>query len=120
MTDIPSHPYNIDELTVTDGSTTTRTGRSRKQSVKSVLYRVSKFLDGCELGSAYFVNFEELRLKMAILKMKMALLSLKKLKMALCAGTPFFNSKKGIGYEPWHFIVQFRIHHQLLVISCTF
>ena len=88
MTDIPSHPYNIDELTVTDGSTTTRTGRSRKQSVKSVLYRVSKFLDGCELGSAYFVNFEELRLKMAILKMKMALLSLKKLKMALCAGTP--------------------------------
>ena len=88
MTDIPSHPYNIDELTVTDGSTTTRTGRSRKQSVKSVLYRVSKFLDGCELGSAYFVNFEELRLKMAILKMKMALLSLKKLKMALWAGTP--------------------------------
>ena len=73
---------------MTDGSTTTRTGRSRKQSVKSVLYRVSKFLDGCVLGSAYFVNFEELRLKMAILKMKMALLSLKKLKMALCAGTP--------------------------------
>ena len=25
-----------------------------------------------------------------------------------------------VGYEPWHFIVQFRIHHQLLVISCTF
>ena len=73
---------------MTDGSTTSRTGRSRKQSVKSVLCQVSKFLDGFELGSAYFVNFEELRLKMAILKMKMALLSLKKLKMALCAGTP--------------------------------
>ena len=73
---------------MTDGSTTSRTGRSRKQSVKSVLCQVSKFLDGFELGSAYFVNFEELRLKIAILKMKMALLSLKKLKMALCAGTP--------------------------------
>ena len=73
---------------MTDGSTTSRTGLSRKQSVKSVLCQVSKFLDGFELGSAYFVNFEELRLKMAILKMKMALLSLKKLKMALCAGTP--------------------------------
>ena len=73
---------------MTDGSKASRTGRSRKQSVKSVLCQVSKFLDGFELGSAYFVNFEELRLKMAILKMKMALLSLKKLKMALCAGTP--------------------------------
>ena len=29
-------------------------------------------------------------------------------------------SSKSIGYEPWHFIVQLRIHHQLLVISCTF
>ena len=30
------------------------------------------------------------------------------------------NVFRVLGYEPWHFIVQFRIHHQLLVIFCTF
>ena len=78
VTDLPSHPYNIEEVAVEGRSTTSSSG----------LCQVSKFLDGFELGSPYFVNFEELRLKMVILKMKIALLSLKKLKIALCAGTP--------------------------------
>ena len=88
VTELPSHPYNIEEVAVKGRSTTSSSGQPRKRSVKSSLCHVSKFLDGFELGSAYFVNFEELRLKMAILKMKMALSSLKKLKIALCAGIP--------------------------------
>ena len=66
LTDLPSHPYNIEEVAVEGRSTTSSSGRPRKRSVKSGLCQVSKFLDGFELGSAYFVNFKELRLKMAI------------------------------------------------------
>ena len=48
------------------------------------------------ISAAYFVNFGELSLKKAILKMNIALLSSKNLKTTLCAETPL---KQGIEME---------------------